>query len=216
MCWFKSSRPQPHKTPLGKKLPDGVLLCPDRQIASVTMLLTMFVKSVLARKRWESGDEPMLGMPSCSLPDLEEEVPVVMDSIGLSPYVLDEAVGAFERPVGHVVQHPVPDSVPMAFEEPAEPVELFAAGGLGHRKPSAPVQRVLLLDFVLIVSVISVVQMPETGSLPLDYHIQTTGRLLRQFDLIIPSSLKKVQPTDSPPVCRLGFKFFLKRYIRKA
>ena len=128
------------------------------------------------------------------------------NSIGLSPYVLDEAVGAFERPVGHVVQHPVPDSVPMAFEEPAEPVELFAAGGLGHRKPSAPVQGVLLLDFVLIVSVISVAQMPETGSPPLDYHIQTTGRLLQQFDLIIPSSLKKVQPTDSPPVCRLGFK----------
>lgn len=70
---------------------------------------------------------------------------------------------------------------------------------------SAPVQGVLLLDFVLIVSVISVAQMPETGSPPLDYHIQTTGRLLQQFDLIIPSSLKKVQPTDSPPVCRLGF-----------
>ena len=81
----------------------------------------------------------MLWMPSCSLPDLEEEVPVVTDSIGLTPYVLDEAVGAFERPVGHVVQHPVPDSVPMVLQKSAEPVELFAAGGLGHRKPFWPV-----------------------------------------------------------------------------
>lgn len=77
----------------------------------------------------------MLGMSSCGLPDLEEEVPVITDSIGLSPYVLDEAVGAFERPVGHAVQHPVPDSVPMVLQKPAESVELFAAGGLGHRKP---------------------------------------------------------------------------------
>lgn len=76
---------------------------------------------------------------------------------------------------------------------------------------SDPVQGVLLLDFVLIVSVISVAQMPETGSPPLDYHIQTTGRLLQQFDLIIPSSLKKVQPTDSPPVCRLGFIVFFSK-----
>ena len=45
LCWFKSSRPQPHKTPLGKKLPDGVLLCPDRRIASVTMLLTMLFRN---------------------------------------------------------------------------------------------------------------------------------------------------------------------------
>jgi len=28
---------------LGKKLPDGVLLCPDRRIASVTMLLTILL-----------------------------------------------------------------------------------------------------------------------------------------------------------------------------
>jgi len=44
-------------------------------------------------------DNPVLRMPSGSLPDLEEEILVIPDSVGLPPDVLDQTVRSFQRTV---------------------------------------------------------------------------------------------------------------------